>query len=206
MISVLDYGIGNLRSAQKALQRVGADARLARRPEDAAEASGIVLPGVGAFGACIAALHGSGLAQVALETAMSGRRPLLGICVGFQMLFEGSDEDPEVAGLGVLRGRARRLPAGEKCPQMQWNRLEPVPGRASEMLAPFEEPPFMYFLHSYAPAPEPPDDDLVVATCDYGGPIVAAVERGNLWACQFHPEKSGPAGLALLAAFARLCE
>lgn len=205
MIAVLDYGIGNLRSAQKALQHVGADARLARRPEDTDGASGIVLPGVGAFGACVAALHASGLAPVVVEAAVSAKRPLLGICVGYQMLFEGSDEDPEVAGLGVLPGWCRRLPAGEKSPQMQWNRLDTLPGARSEMMVPFEEPPWVYFVHSYAPVPASPADGTVVATCEYGGTIVAAVERGPLWGCQFHPEKSGTAGLAILGAFARLC-
>lgn len=209
MIAVLDYGIGNLRSAQKALQSVGADAKLVRYPEGTRGASGVVLPGVGAFGACVSALRATGLAAAVVGAVEEGT-PLLGICVGFQMLFAGSDEDPGVAGLGLLRGHVRALPAGEKSPQMQWNVLDRASGIAagtagSRMLAPFAEPPWVYFVHSYAPVPEPPDDSAVVATCDYGGPIVAAMERGPVWGCQFHPEKSGSTGLAILGAFAEAC-
>jgi glutamine amidotransferase len=209
VIAVLDYGIGNLRSAHKALQHVGADAKLVRYPEGARGASGVVLPGVGAFGACVSALRATGLAA-AVVRAVEEETPLLGICVGFQMLFEGSEEDPGVAGLGVLRGNVRALPASEKSPQMQWNLLDRVTGVeagsvGSRMLAPFREPPWVYFVHSYAPVPEPPDDSAVVATCDYGGPIVAAMERGPVWGCQFHPEKSGRSGMDILRAFAEAC-
>ncbi len=195
LIAVLDYGIGNLRSAQKALERVGADARLTDDPELVARAAAVVLPGVGAFGRCVEALRASRLDRVAVDAVASGR-PFLGICVGMQLLYEGSDESRGVAGLGVLPGVVRLLPAGVKRPQMQWNVLEPV--RPSALLATLPEPAWVYFVHSYAA--EPSDD--VVATCDYGGPVVAAVERGTLWATQFHPEKSGPAGLALLRGFA----
>jgi imidazole glycerol-phosphate synthase subunit HisH len=198
-IAVLDYGIGNLRSAEKALLKVGADARLVASPDVAAEATGFVLPGVGAFGACLAALRETGLDEV-VRTAIAEGRPFLGICVGMQMLYEGSEESPSARGLGVLGGMVRRLPDQVKVPQMQWNRLQPV--RPSAMFAGQEDAePWMYFVHSYAP--DASDD--VVATCDYGGSVVAAVERGSLWATQFHPEKSGPAGLALMAAFAERC-
>jgi imidazole glycerol-phosphate synthase subunit HisH len=209
VIAVLDYGIGNLRSAQKALQHVGADAKLVRYPEGARGVSGVVLPGVGAFGACVSALRATGLAAAVIAAVEEGT-PLLGICVGFQMLFEASEEDEGVAGLGVLRGQVRALPVGEKRPQMQWNVLERAPGAGagaggSRMLAPFSEPPWVYFVHSYAPVPESPDDSAVVATCDYGGAIVAAMERGPLWGCQFHPEKSGRTGMKILRAFAEAC-
>jgi imidazole glycerol-phosphate synthase subunit HisH len=194
-IAVLDYGIGNLRSAEKALQKVGADAKLVADPNEASAADALVLPGVGAFGRCIESLRQSGLDQVATEGIRAGK-PFLGICIGMQMLYEGSEEDPEVAGLGVLPGAVRRLPEGVKHPQMQWNVLQPLKP-ASPLLAGLAAPCWAYFVHSYAP--DASDD--VVATCDYGGSVVAAVERGRLWATQFHPEKSGANGLRLLANF-----
>ncbi len=196
-IAVLDYGIGNLRSAEKALQRVGADAVLTADPCAVDEAEAVVLPGVGAFGRCIDALRESGLENAALGAIAQGK-PFLGICVGMQMLYEWSEEDPEVKGMGVLAGGVRLLPAGVKRPQMQWNVLD----RArvdSPLFADMADPTWVYFVHSYAP--EPSDD--VVATCDYGGPVVAAVQRERLWATQFHPEKSGAAGLKLLENFVR---
>lgn len=202
MIAVLDYGIGNLRSAEKALQHVGADARLTDDPGTVAEAEGVVLPGVGSFGACMAALRHSGLEEPA-RAAIGEGRPFMGICVGMQMLYEGSDESPHIAGLGVLEGRVRRLPDGVKHPQMQWNQLDrqtPTP-----MFEGIDDPLWVYFVHSYAPVP-PPDVPRsgVTATCEYGGPVVAAVERDHVWATQFHPEKSGTVGLAILANFARV--
>jgi glutamine amidotransferase len=199
LIAVLDYGIGNLRSAEKALQHVGADAHLTADPDEAGAAAGFVLPGVGAFGRCMAALRASGLDQVVLAAVERGT-PLLGICVGMQMLYQGSDEDAGVAGLGVLPGRLRLLPSGVKRPQMQWNRLDLLDGD-HPLFAGLGDDPWVYFVHSYSA--EPSDD--VVATCDYGGPVVAAVGNGNVWATQFHPEKSGPVGLRLLANFASQC-
>ncbi len=201
MIAVLDYGIGNLRSAQRALQRVGADAALATSPDEAEGADGFVLPGVGAFGASRSALARTGLDKV-VQDAVAVGRPLLGVCVGLQLLYEGSEEDPEVEGLGILEGRSRALPATEKRPQMQWNILHALdPHRPSRLTASLPPAPWVYFVHSYAP--EMTDD--TVATCDYGGPVVAAIERGTLWGTQFHPEKSGAVGLALLAAFVKAC-
>ena len=197
MIAVLDYGIGNLRSAQKALEKVGADAVLTADPADVAQAAGVVLPGVGHVGRCLEALRASGLEEPA-KAAIDAGTPFLGICVGMQMLYDGSDEAPDVKGMGVLPGRVQLLPDGVKRPQMQWNRLD---HRPTPMLAGMEDPVWMYFVHSYAP--EMSDD--VVATCDYGGPVVAAVQRENLWATQFHPEKSGPAGLRLLANYVAFC-
>lgn len=207
MIAVLDYGIGNLRSAEKALQRVGADARLVADPAEAEGAAGVVLPGVGAFGRCMAALVASGHDRLAREAATSGV-PFLGICVGMQLLYDGSEEAPGVAGLGLLPGMVRRLPPGVKHPQMQWNRLEARPGAApcpllvGPQLDGAGTQPWVYFVHSYAP----PVDEFCVATCDYGGPVAAVVGRDRLWATQFHPEKSGAVGLALLANFAALVE
>jgi glutamine amidotransferase len=200
VIAVLDYGIGNLRSAEKALQHVGGDALLTTDAAVALAADGVVLPGVGAFGRCMEALQACGLDKVVIGAVEQGT-PLLGICVGMQLLYEGSDEDPGVAGLGVLPGTLRLLPQGVKRPQMQWNRLDPVGAPECPLLAGLGSEPWVYFVHSYV-APMSPD---VVATCDYGGPVAAAVVRGPVWATQFHPEKSGPVGLRLLANFARRC-
>ncbi len=194
MIAVLDYGIGNLRSAEKALQRVGGDARLVTDPAVAKAADAVVLPGVGAFGRCMDALVATGLDVVAVEAAATGR-PFLGICVGMQLLYEGSEESPGVAGLGILPGRVSRLNAGVKHPQMQWNPL--AVSTQHPLLTGLSVQAWMYFVHSYA-APLSSD---VIATCDYGGPVAAVVARGNVWATQFHPEKSGPSGLQLLANF-----
>jgi glutamine amidotransferase len=197
VIAVLDYGIGNLRSAEKALQHLGSDASLVADPDVADRASAVVLPGVGNFGQCMAALRSSGLDRAAVTAVASGK-PFLGICVGMQMLYEGSDESPNVSGLGILPGRVRRLPSGVKRPQMQWNRL--LLSRPDHpMVAGLGAEPWVYFVHSYAP-PDPAGE-TVVAVCDYGGPVTAAVASGSVWATQFHPEKSGSVGLALLANF-----
>ena len=195
LVAVLDYGIGNLRSAQKALERVGADARLTADRGLIADADAVVLPGVGAFGACMDALRDCRLDDVAIAAA-NDARPFLGVCVGMQMLFEGSDETPGAVGLGVLPGRLRLLPDTVKRPQMQWNLVDVR--RPSRLFGPLEDPVWMYFVHSYAADAE---SDAVIATCDYGGPVAAAVERDDLWATQFHPEKSGAVGLELLRGF-----
>jgi glutamine amidotransferase len=195
LVAVLDYGIGNLRSAQKALERVGADAHLTADHGLIRDADAVVLPGVGAFGACMEALDRSGLGEEAVAAAGSGR-PFLGICVGMQLLYEGSEESPGVAGLGVLPGTLHLLPDTVKRPQMQWNLLDIR--RPSALFAAVDDPVWVYFVHSYAASG---DDDIVVATCDYGGPVAAAVERGPLWATQFHPEKSGTTGLDILSGF-----
>jgi glutamine amidotransferase len=193
MIAVLDYGIGNLRSAQKALEKVGAEAVLTADPAVVESAAGVVLPGVGHVGRCLEALRDSGLEEAA-KAAIDAGKPFIGICVGMQMLYDGSEEAPDMKGMSVLPGVVRLLPEGVKRPQMQWNQLD---YRPTPMLAGLDDPVWMYFVHSYAP--EPSDD--VVAYCHYGGPVVAAVVRDNVWATQFHPEKSGVAGLRLLANF-----
>ena len=195
LVAVLDYGIGNLRSAQKALERVGADARLTADSGLIADADAVVLPGVGAFGACMDALRECGLDEVAIEAA-NDNRPFLGVCVGMQMLYEGSEESPSSVGLGVLSGRLRLLPDTVKRPQMQWNLVDVR--RPSRLFAHVPDPVWMYFVHSYAADAE---GESVVATCDYGGLVAAAVERDGLWATQFHPEKSGAVGLELLRGF-----
>lgn len=197
-IAVLDYGIGNLRSAEKALQHVGADAFLTASPSDVSAADAVVLPGVGAFGACMNALRAARLEEVVVDAVSSGR-PFLGICVGMQMLFSRSEEDPEATGLGVVPGVVRWIPPGVKRPQMQWNRLD---------VASLDDPMFsgltahdawVYFVHSLHGVPD--DPTVVAATCEYGSTLNAAFRSGNVFATQFHPEKSGRTGLRLLANF-----
>ncbi|MGI8709596.1 MAG: imidazole glycerol phosphate synthase subunit HisH [Acidimicrobiales bacterium] len=205
VVAVLDYGIGNLRSAQKALEHVGADARLTADRGLIADAEGIVLPGVGSFGRCMEALTDAGLADVAADAAEAaaegGGPPFLGVCVGMQMLFEGSDESPDVAGLGVMPGKVRRLPEGVKRPQMQWNVLRWTDAGAP-LAAGQPEVCWVYFVHSYWAEAEPAD---VAATCDYGTDVTAAAARRRLWATQFHPEKSAANGLRLLRTFVDTC-
>ncbi|HWW44866.1 MAG TPA: imidazole glycerol phosphate synthase subunit HisH, partial [Acidimicrobiia bacterium] len=185
--------------AQKALARVsGLDVRLVTDAADADGATGVVLPGVGAFGRCMEALRASGLDLVAKD-AINGGTPFLGICVGMQMLYEASEEDPDVPGLGVLPGQIRLLPAGVKRPQMQWNRLD-LREPPDPLFDGVGEEDWVYFVHSYAA----PVDDHVIASVDYGGEVAAAVSQGSLRATQFHPEKSGPVGLRILANFAAL--
>ena len=198
MIAVLDYDIGNLRSAEKALQHVGADAALVDDPDRAVLADGLVLPGVGAFGPSVRALRERGL-DAAAHFAIAEGVPFLGICVGFQMLYEGSEEDPGTPGLGVLPGVVRRLPEGVKHPQMQWNVLDPEEGRDTALLRGLPRPAWVYFVHSYAP--ELTADTS--STCEYGARITASAERGRIAGTQFHPEKSGRVGLSVLANFVR---
>ncbi len=196
MIAILDYGIGNLRSAQKALQKVGATAEMITDPKQAMQADAVVLPGVGAFGNCMQALHRCGLDQVVVDSIEAGK-PFLGICVGMQMLYKGSEETSQVQGLGIIDAMVRRLPQGQKIPQMQWNQLTVDPLSSSFG---FLNQAWVYFVHSFAPEYSPE----AVASCDYGSKVVAAIEKDNIWATQFHPEKSGKWGLALLEKFARL--
>ena len=200
LVAVLDYGIGNLHSARKALERMGADARLTVDPGLVADAVGVVLPGVGAFGACMRTLRAVGLERPALDAVASGR-PFLGICVGMQMLFDRSEEDADARGLGVIPGTVRWIPPGVKIPQMQWNRLDVR--RPDPMLADLGADPWVYFVHSLHGVPD--DPDVVAATCEYGVRLNAAFRLGNVFATQFHPEKSGPTGLQLLANFVRVC-
>jgi glutamine amidotransferase len=204
LVAVLDYGIGNVHSAQKALERGGADARLTADPTVIAAADGVVLPGVGAFGACMDALRSSGLEQPTLDAVASGR-PFLGICVGMQMLFDASEENPDAHGLGVIPGMIRWIPTrpgiGPKIPQMQWNRLDIV--TEDSMLVGLGEAAWVYFVHSLHGVPD--DDDVVVATVEYGSTLNVAFRLGNVFAAQFHPEKSSAPGLALLSNFVDVC-
>jgi glutamine amidotransferase len=204
VIAVLDYGIGNLRSAEKALQKVGGDARLTRDPAFVASADAVVLPGVGAFGACMDALRGAGLEDVVYGAVDSGR-PFLGICVGMQMLFTSSQEDLDARGLDIISGTVKWIPPGVKRPQMQWNKLSfTQPGDPmfdGELLRDAADGSWVYFVHSLHGVPM--DPSLVAATCDYGVTLNAAFRQDNVFATQFHPEKSGASGLALLDNFVR---
>jgi glutamine amidotransferase len=201
VIAVLDYGIGNLRSAEKALQHLGVDAALTTDPAVARQAAGVVLPGVGAFGRCMEQLRESGLEPVVHEAVETGK-PFLGICVGMQMLFDASEEAPGVKGLGIFSGEVRRLTVTtERLPHMGWNTLTI---RAGSMLFDgIDDGSWLYFVHSYAPVPA--DEAVTAATTEYGGTVVAAVEQGRVWATQFHPEKSAANGLRLLKNFAEAC-
>lgn len=196
LIAVLDYGIGNLRSAQKALEHVGANAQLTNDPAFIRDAQAAVLPGVGNFGACMAAVREAGLEPLVHERIASGK-PFLGICVGMQMLFSESQESPGVRGLDVFAGTVQYLPSTVKRPQMQWNRLHV---RGDEpMFATLPSEPWMYFVHSLHCVPQ--DASIIAATVDYGCEVTAAVRRDNVFAVQFHPEKSAHDGLGLLRNF-----
>lgn len=194
-IAVLDYGIGNLRSAQKGLQRLGAVATLTCDPQVIAAADGVVLPGVGNFGACMDALDSTGLTEQAHLVASSGR-PFLGICVGMQLMYEASEETPGRAGLGLFPGTVRRLSGDVRIPQMQWNTLQlsQTNGNAHPLMSGLEGA-WMYFVHSYAAA----EDTHSIATANYGISFAAAVANDNVWATQFHPEKSADAGKLLIS-------
>ncbi len=194
LLAVLDYGIGNLHSAHKGFSHVGADTRLTADRGLISDACGVVLPGVGAFGPCMRALRDAGLDEVALDRINAGV-PFFGICIGMQMLFAGSTEAPEVDGLGVFPQMVRLLPDTVKRPQIQWNKL--TYHREHPMLNDLGDDAWVYFVHSYAAD----GGEEVVATCDYGGPVTAAVARDNVWAAQFHPEKSGAVGLRILSNF-----
>jgi glutamine amidotransferase len=197
VISVVDYGIGNLHSAHKALARLGADARLTDDPRMIADSDAVVLPGVGAFGACMAALRDRGLERPVLDAATSGR-PFVGICVGMQMLFSASEESPGVAGLGVIPGTVRWITGDVKKPQMQWNVVDVVDAD-DPLFAGLRSQPWFYFVHSLHGVPE--DPGAVTATCEYGSTLNAAFRVGSVAAVQFHPEKSAESGLTLLSNF-----
>ncbi|MFH1497681.1 MAG: imidazole glycerol phosphate synthase subunit HisH [Verrucomicrobiota bacterium] len=203
MITVIDYGAGNLRSVENALRYLQASFRVTSRAEDVAQASAILLPGVGHFGQMMRSLELLGLIAV-LREALGRDVPYLGICLGMHALYERSEEAPSWPGLGVLRGAIRRFAPGLKVPHMGWNQLQIAPG--SCLFRKIKVEPFVYFAHSYyLPAEEnPPSDEKsfrAAALVDYGVSFVAAVEKNNLHGVQFHPEKSGELGLQMLRNF-----
>ena len=201
-IAVIDSGICNLRSVTKALEAVGAEVRVITRADEARDAAGVVLPGVGALRDCVAALRRDGLDSMVRDW-IAADRPFLGVCLGMQALFEHSEEG-DVEGLGAFRGRVIRfrLPAEFKIPHMGWNTVafaQPGSPLAAGLLREGES---FYFVHSFHCVPA--ERDLVLAECDYGGPFTAAIGRGRVFATQFHPEKSQARGLALYRNFARV--
>ena len=198
-VVVADLGSGNLRSVEKALAAVGADVHVSADPDALARADRLVVPGQGAFGACAVALNQAGGAlREALRAFIATGRPYFGICIGMQLLFEASEENPGAQGLGVLPGRVRRFAGqpGLKIPHMGWNQTRRGPGAPAGL----PDGAFFYFVHSYYPDPARPED--VALTSEHGAPFCAAVARGPIFATQFHPEKSQAAGLALLRRFA----
>ena len=202
MIAIIDYGAGNLRSVELAFRRIGVQARATGDGEEIRAASGAVLPGVGAFADAMGALEKRGLVPVIRDYAASGR-PLLGICLGMQALLDGSEEGPGAPGLGLVPGRAARLPErGLKIPHIGWNSLRAA--KQSPLLAGLPEEPYAYFVHSYACWAERPED--VLAVTEYGVPFHSAVQRGNVMGVQFHPEKSGRHGEQMLRNFAAMAE
>ena len=200
-VAVLDYGIGNLRSAQKAFEILGAEAHLTADKELVLGSDGVVLPGVGNFGKCAKALTDSGVRELAF-LAVENDLPFLGICVGMQLLYEISDESPNAEGLGLLTGKVKLLENAPRIPQMQWNQIQ-VEGD-SPLLRGLEDEWF-YFVHSYA-AEQNHLQNITIATCTYGSSVIAAVQKGSLYGTQFHPEKSGKAGQLLLQNFLKICE
>jgi glutamine amidotransferase len=205
MIALIDYDSGNLRSAQRALLKVGADARVARRPEELKEAAGVVLPGVGAFDDCVNALQKQELLEAIRDYVRSGR-PFLGICVGYQALFERSEEfNSCAAGLGLFKGKVARFPdaPGLKIPQIGWNQLNIVRPDCP-LYKGIPSGSYVYFVHSYFP--QPADASIVATETTYGAPFASSIWRENVFATQFHPEKSQDTGLRLLKNFVELAQ
>ncbi|CAM3769792.1 imidazole glycerol phosphate synthase subunit HisH [Cohnella lubricantis] len=200
MIAIIDYGMGNLHSVGKALERLGCEAAVTSKPEEILAADGAILPGVGAFGDAMSNLRDTGLDAVVKQYAASGK-PLLGICLGMQLLFDESEEHGKHEGLGLLPGRVVRFQGSFKVPHMGWNELSfTQPSPLFEGL----EPGHVYFVHSYHALPERRED--LLATTDYHRPVTAIVGRGSVYGMQFHPEKSGELGMALLGRFAALVD
>lgn len=204
MIALLDYGSGNLRSVHKALLKAGARVTVVQNPEDMAEAEAAVLPGVGAFDDCLNALSRQRLLEGTRQFIASGK-PFLGICVGYQALFEKSEEfNSCAAGLGVFGGKVVKFPAnnGLKVPQIGWNQLEIAP-RNCPIFEGIAEGSYAYFVHSYFPRPA--DESIIASRTDYGGRFASSIWKENVFATQFHPEKSQDVGLKLLKNFVGLC-
>ena len=203
MIAIIDYGAGNIRSVSKALRHIGCECRVTRDNDEIMNADGAVLPGVGSFGDTVNSLTSYGIKETVKEFIASGK-PFLGICLGLQLLFPGSEESPEAEGLAVFEGSITRIPDGEglKIPHMGWNSLEINP--KSRLFQGIEANPYVYFVHSFFLHAR--DRELVAATTEYGVTIDAAIEKGNVFATQFHPEKSGETGLRILKNFVAIAE
>jgi glutamine amidotransferase len=194
-IAIVDYGAGNLPSVERALRKLGAETEIATRPEQLSAAKVIVLPGVGHFAAFVEGLREKGLTS-SLRSAYDAGVPILGICLGLQALFSSSEEAPGEEGLSFLPGEVRALPKNVKSPHIGWNQLERL--HSSKLLKGIPEDAYFYFAHSFA---APASSGHTVAACNHGFPFAAVVEQRNLMGVQFHPEKSGEAGAALLSNF-----
>ena len=201
MIAIIDYDAGNIKSVEKALTHLGEKPVIIRDREEILRADKVILPGVGAFGDAMAKLREYGLEEV-IHEVVAKNTPFLGICLGLQVLFESSEEAPGVAGLGVLKGKICRIPDtdGLKIPHMGWNSLELQ--HNGRLFKGIEDNAYVYFVHSYYLKAE--EEEIVTAKTQYGTTIHASVERGNVFACQFHPEKSSKYGLKILENFAKL--
>jgi glutamine amidotransferase len=201
MIGIVDYGVGNRRSVEKALEKVGADVALTPDADRLRACDGLVVPGVGAFPEAMRRLRASGLDEVVLERAEAGV-PVIGLCLGMQLLFESSSEHEGATGLGLLPGRIVKLDTGGlKLPHIGWNTISWT--RRSPLVEGLPDPAAFYHVHSYAP--EPADDDVVLGVGEYGSPFVSFVERDRVFGAQCHPEKSSTHGLQLLGNFVRIC-
>jgi len=209
-VAIIDYGAGNLRSAAKAFERQAGELSdpieiiVTADPDVVRSADRVVLPGVGAFADCRAGLYGVvGMVEALREVALTHARPFLGICVGMQMLFTRSEEDESAEGLDIIPGKVCWIPTGPKIPQMQWNRLQ-ITRPVDPMLADLGDDAWFYFVHSLHGVPD--DPTAVAATVEYGTTLNAAFRRHNVFAVQFHPEKSSTPGLTLLASFVATCD
>ena len=203
MIAIIDYGAGNIQSVAKALRHIGCDCKVTKNKEEILASDGAVLPGVGSFGDTVDTMNAYGIKETVKEY-IAGGKPFLGICLGMQLLFPESEESPGAEGLGIFEGTITRIPDGEglKIPHMGWNSLTVNP--KSRLLKGIGEEPYVYFVHSYFLTAK--DSELVAARTEYGVSIDAAVEKGNVFATQFHPEKSGETGLIILRNFAKIVE
>lgn len=198
MIAVIDYGAGNLKSVTKALDHLGYANTIVSRPEKLETADGMILPGVGAFPMCMAALRESGMDQAILQQA--GKKPLLGICLGMQMLLDSSTEMGGDQGLGLIPGTVEKIETNLKLPHIGWNSLNIV--NPNPLTAGLSDGDYVYFVHSFC-AKVKNSEDLSLIT-DYGATVTAMIARGNVFGCQFHPEKSGPVGMTILRNFGEL--
>lgn len=198
MIAIIDYGVGNLFSVEKAFASIGEEVKVTGVADDLKSADKLVLPGVGAFGDCMNNLKSTGLIPVIMEQ-INNNKPLLGICVGLQILFEGSDESPDVKGLGIFKGMVRRIKAPYlKTPHMGWNSIS-IKHRTDKFFNELKDNSYFYFVHSYHAVPE--DKSIIAAVTEYGETLTAAIIDKNIYATQFHPEKSGDVGINLIKNF-----